>query len=333
MMFNFKEDVLKYLLSGAIHLSKKDYSFFHNLTYIITDKNTLTTNQTFLFDKLINKYQRQIKKEHHDINHLLNLSWKTSIVESKQEYLQAYFQIENGNLIIKSPFNSRFIQDLRRVEFNNYVWDKNRRLYSAPFSTISLKQGYDLIVKHFKSYEFDNTISEILNYVEQFNTIKYWSPTLIKRNNNFFVVAANTNVMEVIKDIHLDDSADTLFALSQYGIKIDEELVTNSLQKFASNFATTADLDMLDEFCKWLNELKIDTVITSRDVIYNKSISNEIKVKLLEYGITCLPYNSDISRPHILITHFSSMWSNRKAKDENMLKIVAITNSRSVHVK
>lgn len=333
MMFNVKEDLLKYLLSGAIHLSKKDYSFFHNLTYIISDKNTITSNQTSLFDKLIDKYQRQLKKENNDISKLHNLVWQTPVVESKKEYLQANFQCKDGKLFIKSPFNSRFIQDLRKLDFNNYVWNKTERVYSAPFSTLNLKQGVDLITKHFHEYELDDTITNILNYVDQYKDVKYWSPTLIKRNNSLFVVGANPYVIEAIKNIELKESAECLFELSQYGIKIDEELVYNSFLKFATNYNTSIDLDNFDEFCQWLNDLKIDTVITSRDIIYNKSISNEIKVKLLEHSITCLPMNSEVNRPYVLLTHYSHMWPNKNIRNDIMLKIVVLTNSRKVNIK
>jgi len=68
-----REHLLHYMMKGHVHLSKKDYGFFNNLTYIIKDKNQVTSNQNKLFDKLILKYQRQLRKLGHNIEKLNQL--------------------------------------------------------------------------------------------------------------------------------------------------------------------------------------------------------------------------------------------------------------------
>ena len=60
-MMQKKEHLLHYMMKGHVHLSKKDYGFFNNLSYIIREKNQVTSNQNKLFDKLILKYQRQLR--------------------------------------------------------------------------------------------------------------------------------------------------------------------------------------------------------------------------------------------------------------------------------
>lgn len=333
-MFNLKEDLLKYLLKGYIHVSKKDYSFFNNLIHIIDQKNTLTTNQSILFDKLLNKYQRQLKKENHNLDHLLNLKWDSTIVESKKEFLQAYLSLENGQLIIKSPFNSKFIQDLRRLKYNAYVWDKSKKIYTAPFSTISLKHAVELITKHFKNYSFCDEITNLLNHISEYKNIKYWYPTLIKRHDNFYIVGSNPYVLEAISHIDLNDNPETLFQLCQYGIAIDEAITQDPLLKFASQFSSTIDLDQTDLLCEWLKALKIDTVITSRDIIYNKNISNEVKMKLSDSGISHLPANEmNTERPYVLIKTFSSMVPFHKTNDKNIVKVISLTNSRAIDIR
>jgi len=333
-MFNSKEELLKYLLKGYIHVSKKDYSFFNNLIHIIDEKNTLTTNQITLFDKLIIKYQRQLKKENHNVDQLLTLKWDTTIVESKKEFLQAYLSLENGQLIIKSPFNSKFIQDLRRLKYNGFEWDKSNKIYVASFSTISLKQGVELITKHFKTYSFCANVANLLNHINEFKNVKYWNPTLINRQNNFYIVGCNPYILDAISHIKLNDDPETLFQLCQYGIAIDEAIIQDPLLKFASQFSSTVDIDQIDLLCDWLKALKIDTVITSRDVIYNKTVSDEVKLMLSSSGIGYFPANEvNTDRPYVLIKTFSSLSSFHKTYDKNIVKIISLTNSRKIDIR
>ena len=62
MILTSKEMLTHYLLKGYVHLSKKDYGFFNNISYITNGKKSITSNQDKLFNKLILKYQRQLKK-------------------------------------------------------------------------------------------------------------------------------------------------------------------------------------------------------------------------------------------------------------------------------
>jgi hypothetical protein len=329
-MFISKEKVLDYLLVGYIHLSKKDYSFFYNISLLIKDKKCLTENQTKLFDKLIVKYQKQIKKFGYDSNILLTLPWTSEVLESKLEYLQARVFILNNNIIIKSPFNSQFITNFKKIALQQFEWDKNSKQYVAPFSTYNLKIATEFIPKYFDNYVFSDDVKTLLEGITLYENAKFWTPTLIKVGNSFYIVAMNEHLYNATKDIALNDDHKTLFLLSQYGVEIDES-VTQQNQKllFAGNFMNTIDIEYLGTLVLMLKELDIETVFTARDIIHNKQISNEIKLAFLEKGINCKPFTNENKHRGILLkgtTFYSGPF-------QGVTKVITITNSRPVKIR
>jgi len=327
-MFKNKEQLTKYMIEGHVHLSKKDYGFFNNLIFLEHRKQTITTNQLSLFNKLINKYQRQLTKLGHDASALIDLTWEIGVVESKQEFLDAYLSIINDTIIIKSPFNNQFIQNFRRVETNQFVWSSTEKNYKAPFSTFSLKLAHLYLNKFYKSVKYCETVQKYIDYIQSYAEVKYWTPTLVKTNNNFYIAGLNHAIYEHIKDIQLSDDIKTLFQLSQYGIKIDESITgDDALLNFAGNYIVTYDLDNFRDLVAKLVLLDVDHVFIpgTKFNIYNKNITNEIKLILLEHNITCSPTNELSSKKGVLIRNNIRFEDNR-----NFTKIIQLTNSRPV---
>lgn len=324
-----KEELVKFFISGTIHLSKKDYGFFHNLHLLIKDKKPITSNQNKLFDKLITKYQRQLKKTKLDYNNLVTLPWITNVITSDPEFLQAKIFIENNEINIRSPFKTTFIQYFRKQSLNTFVWNKLDKVYKSPFSTFSLKLAILSVKKHYDNIQYCPIILELLEQIKFYDHNLLWNPTLVKNQNHFYVYGINQSLYESISHIELNDDPKTLFNLSKYGIQISPSIIQeDSIKYFASNHQLSYDLDNIDNIVEILKLLEVDHVFTSRDIVYNKSISNEIKIKLLEKGITCLPQNSGNHQNSILFTTNSS-----GPFYKNVAKVIHLKNSRTINVK
>jgi len=324
-----KEDVLTYMMSGYIHVSRKDFGFFNNINYQIQHKKPITSNQSKLFDKLLSKYTRQLKKLGYNSLELQNLSWNHPVVETKFEYLQTKISILNNRIVIQSPFNSQFIKHFRIKAGDNFQWNKKDKAYIGEYSTYNLKIAVELTHKFYKDIRYCNHVSQLIDQIKSYKECKYWQPTLIKLDQNFYVIAANSTIMNVISDIILSDDPKILFALSQYGIRIDESVTKgNKILEIAGEYETVIDLDYLDSFCKILNMLEIDHVFTARDIVYNKNISNEIKLVLLEHGITSSNVNSNNHTSGILLkNNTATHYDPKKIK-----KVITLTNSRPIKV-
>ncbi len=331
-----KEHLLRYMMSGHIHVSKKDYNFFSNLSFIINEKKVITSNQSKLFDKLITKYSRQLKKYNNDIASLSELVWNTNVVESKQEFLEPYIFQEDETLKIRLPFNNKFIQSLHKSKLQPFAWDKNERLYVGNYSTFAFKLAYDLVSKHFSSFKLCPVLKEKFDQLSYYKDVLYWNPTLTCLNRNFYILGANPYLINAVSQITLNNEPKNLLELSTYGINIDQKIYETECQKFAGSFNYEIDLDNFDQLCKWLSLLEVDTVITPRDVLYNKSVLNEIKIQLLEHGIQCTPTWDTISeesrhtKKAVLLKLPSSIY--RELGTIKFCKIITLTNSRSIKI-
>ena len=73
---NNKEQLI-YFMATNLRLSRYDIRFLQNLEKITLSKKRITSNQSDLVNKLIEKYERQFVKNQMFIKELLNLPWKT----------------------------------------------------------------------------------------------------------------------------------------------------------------------------------------------------------------------------------------------------------------
>jgi hypothetical protein len=331
-MFNSKDQLAHYMISGQVHLSKKDYGFFNNIRTIVHDNKPVTSNQNKLFDKLLLKYQRQLQKLNHNINELISLSWKVEVLESKQEYLNAYISIDDNIITLRSPFNSKFIQQFRRVPLNNFVWDKVKKFYTSPFSTYQLKIAIDTVSQCYENVLYCDNVQSILREVKEYKDIKYWQPTLVKINNNFYIVATNNSLNDSIKHIELNDDPKTFYLLSQYGITVDSNLLTNKYKKFASEYVTEVDSVDLSLLGDYLYKLNVECVFTARDIVYNKELSNDLKKILLVKNIICKPTKESKITDNSVLLVTNSSWTTISNKG-HYNKIIYFTNSRPIKIR
>jgi len=318
------------MLQGNAHLSKKDFGFFNNMQYIVKTNKRVTSNQNKLFDKLITKYQRQLKKLGHNIQDLLELNWDVEVVDSSQEYLDATILLEDDNIIIRSPFNTRFVTKFRQVPDNSFVWNKDKKVYQASYSTYALKIAVKAVKEYFSTVNYSKDIQSLLAGVQGYDEYN-WYPTLKRTNNFYYISAINEHLYSAIKDITLNDDPNTLFKLSQYGIVIDESIANDPLKTFASCYHVTSDIDSIDTLIKWLKVLEVEHVFTAREVLYNRDTSNFLKKKLLEHSITCSVIGSTNHDSGVIFKTVSTTIGS--ANMRRIDKIIDFTNSQPVHIK
>lgn len=329
MLFEKREHLLYYMLQGHVHLSKKDYGFFNNLQYIVKNNKRVTSNQNRLYEKLIVKYQRQLKKLNHNLEDLLNLEWDVEIVDSSKEYLEAYVYIDNDEIHIRSPFNTHFVQGFRSADDNTFLWHKDKKEYIAKFDTHSLKLAVNMVNRYFDEVRFCDHINGIIEQLKVYQEGD-WNPTLRKVNGNYFISAINHYLNESIKDIPLNDDPKTLLALSKAGVIIDNSVCDDSLKIFSSAYFVDGDLSTFDTISEWLALLNVEHVFTAREIIYNKQISNEIKQTLLKHGISCSPAGSTDHHEGVLLRATTSL---PNCDMRNISKVIRLTNSRPVNIK
>ena len=341
MRMNYKEDLLKYLISGSLHLSKKDYGFFSNIKNQIQHNKPITSNQNSLFDKLVMKYKRQLHKEGYNAEDLLTLVWKIPVIVSEPEYLRATISLQNNKIIIRSPFNSKFISSIKEIQLQPYTWNKKEKFYEAELTTYNLKKGLVCVKRYYDDVKYDSAILEILDTLNQYANVKFWNPTLVKVGNNFYVSCLNESLYEAIKNIEWSDDPKFILKLSQYGITVDESVINNdALLNFASNYYATVDVDNIKELRIWLDALEYDLIFLGSNIIFNKPVTDDIKKELGDIPISRNTDDLDLYKNILYLNYnsykrFNSSYLSLNVKDlhKNITKVLTITNSRPIYVK
>lgn len=328
-----KEHLIYFMQSGMMRLSKYDLRFLQNLQLLTTQHTNLTTNQVSLFDKLVDKYKRQLHKHGLFDDKLENLEWTSTIVQSDPKFTEAYVSITNDTITFRSPFSKKFIEHFRKKEFNTFVWYKDKRVYESPYTTDALKYLIKVANEHYPVVNYCPVVSELLNTVDQYNA-KYWNPTFIKHNDMYMIAAINSNLADATSHMPLSNDPEVISSLVKYGVTIDDSVIGNdAILQFASSYTPEVDLANFDIVIECLKAINCDFVtVVGRAANYNKVLSEKIKNSGL-----CLDDNKGIvveerlkGKKNPVIMFLSSSLS---AVPSNYKKIIKVKNSMPVVVK
>jgi hypothetical protein len=332
MLMDSKEHILYFLLNGKINLSQFDQKFFSNLQMLIIKNNRITTNQAALFDKLVDKYARQLNKHSIHKETISNLEWKTNIIASTPEYTNAKVSVVDDNLTIRLPFNKNFISAFKNVDDNPFEWNKTDKMYVAKFGTYALKIATTLLPEFFE-VDYSSEIQNILNELNQYDSVKYWKPTLRMVNNNLMIVAINDILYESIKDIELKLDIPTLYKLSHYGISIDEELIKDRPDlQFAGSYIAVIDLDDLTTVANWLAEINPKVLIPNNVSYSHEMIDIFAQVNILVESKKKF-YVMAFENPVVLIQSYTNKLPSDYLNANKAGKIIMIKNSRPIVIK
>jgi hypothetical protein len=223
---NTKEQLVDYL-SKYISLGTYDKRFVNNILQLnISSGKSVTTNQSMLLDKIVLRYHRQLAKEELNSKDLINLPWTLPPITSSPIYTEAHIAImDDTTITIHSPYKKDFVKELRQVDFMN--WDRENKMWSAIASEYTLKKILEIVNSYYDKVNYCPIVQQVIDTAKEYETIKYWNPTLVRLNGNLYVMAANAPLMEAIKHLPLDTGYDSLARLSRMGIRIEPSLISD----------------------------------------------------------------------------------------------------------
>jgi hypothetical protein len=338
MQLSTKEHLVYFMQTGVMRLSNYDLKFIQNLHHFTLQQKSVTTNQVALFDKLVNKYERQFKKQNLTLDFLNNLPWTTKIVTSDPHFTDAFISVIDNQIHFRAPYNKNFITNFRKLDYNPFVWKREVRRYEAPFSTMALKILVHLVHFYYPIIHYCPIIAELLNTTQKYDSAKYWHPTLVKINGNFVISATNEYLDKAVKHIQLNDDFPTLVALAEYGISMEDNLIDDKDRlNFAGNYIYETELENIETAFGYLKELGCDGVYFSG---HSLLIKKEVKEKAK--SITDNIHNlSDVTNKKIkspdckfpVLLQFSSMISDARLQTLGIKKVIKIINSNPIDIK
>jgi hypothetical protein len=277
MDFKTLNELATWMLSN-IRLSRYDDQFVNNLTLYITQHNRITSNQDLLFRKVAGKYKRQFSQLKIEVDEVLTRSWDVNIVESIPEYTGASIKIENGKLILRSPFNKNFLTALKKNPIYSLEWIKDRRQYEGEYSHTNLKELMYLTADHYSILNYCEKVTQIVERLSVYENVKYWVPTLVYKGH-YYIAALNEHLYEAIKDIEITDDLKTIATLVKYGIAIDQSVTDHLLEteipakvRLAINFQVEIELRDTQLAIEWLEEFGCDAICEPKAFLTNSKL-------------------------------------------------------------
>ena len=323
---------LLYFMKGHIHLSRYDEKFIDNISTL----TTVTTNQVVLFHRLVFKYSRQFAKHELYVEKLVDLPWNVTVVESSPHYTDGHLSIKDNQIYFRCPFNRSFIDEFRKVPLNKFLWNKDKRYYEAPYNIYSLKILLNTAHKFFENIHCCEVSTELLDEVKTYENVVYWQPTLVKRNDNLYIVATNSTLDEALGDLKLAEDAKTLVTLSKYGISIGPEFhLDDPKLKFMSESITTIEQSDMLNLVAWLKEIECDMVVLSGSTSVNvakRKLIEHLTDAGLEYLDTSIVAKSTKDSTNPVLVKFKKNFDS--AYDpKKVTKIVHLVNSLPIDIK
>lgn len=341
-MFKYKENILTFFLYDKLRLNKYDSSFVSNLYVLIERNKKITTNQANLFDKLLYKYQKQLKKLGYNTSDLVLLSWRVPLEPSSVEFIGAKIILENGNIVVKVPFNKKFISSLKvETEFERFnscvfEWDKNDKNYKAPFSTLGLKYMVQKLPLFFESVSYCERTTELLKKLELYNNQELtWNPTLVK-TSNYYINAINEPLYEILKNLELSDDHKCLYTLAKMGINIDNKIVENDQRKlFAGSFIFKIDINELSKLNQYLCDFEIKKVFVTNSYRQTAVNYNNFNLPSLLNNVSIYPLEKLKTEDRdVVLIHYGEINIKQLIfTNKNVSKIVCIINSNPIKLK
>jgi hypothetical protein len=324
-------------MASTLRLSRYDIRFLQNLEKIILVKNRITSNQSNLVDKLIEKYERQFVKNQMFIKELLNLPWKTVVVETTDEYTSAHIGIVDDNLILKTPYNKAFITAFRSLSQSSFLWDNINKYYIADLSTFSLKLAIQMTETFFNEIRYSDNVKKILSQQEYYKDAKYWTPTLVCVNGNYMIACTNSGLDIAIQHIKLNTELTTLADLVRYGIDIDESLLLTDEERFAGSYNPKIELTNICDIVPWLKNIKCDYVSVSGVALStNVKFKNDLKQSLELAGIRYNDSSGFMIHDNMSKYKFPVVIKFKLIHDTdhaNTAKVINVVNSQPVNLE
>jgi len=333
MAFTNLDEVATWMLSN-IRLSRYDDQFVNNLTLYITQHGRITSNQHALFKRVASKYVRQFNHHKVNVNEIITLPWSVSVVESAPEHTSASIEIENDTIIFKSPYNKNFITAYRKTPIYSMLWHRDTRQYTLDYSPTVLRDLIYLSAEYYEVIRYCPITTDIIHKLGEYESVKYWVPTLTYVNGILCIKAINSYLYEAIKDIPINDDLKTIATLVKYGIKIDDSVINHLNEthdplkvKFASQFHIEFELKEMSTAIQWLEELGCDAINHPKTPF----MKNLFSLDGIEINIINNPNKlNNASNPAMI--YYKGSLAMIDDKPSNLLKIVKCVNSEPVYL-
>ena len=192
---NNRDSMHVHILS-KVRLNRYDTKFMSNIfEKYISQGKPLSAGQNELYEKIVHKYRKQLKKLRVNYKDILALPWENGIADPNALNQKTYFQItDDDEMRLYFNFNKTHIDEVRSLvhddagnhlnrgadqNFGNgqrysFEWNKAEKIWHGPFNLHLLKTLYEWCLAH--KIQIDDSVKDLVAKLDSHGSKEEWTP-------------------------------------------------------------------------------------------------------------------------------------------------------------
>ena len=252
-----------------VRLNRYDLRFMHNIyqKYITVGK-PLSPGQNDLYEKIIHKYRKQLKKLGVRYKDIVSLTWRRGILPIEILDKQTYFKIlsteqNKTEMQLYFNFNKDQIEEVRTIVHDdkcahlklgmnehafgngqkyNFIWDKDEKTWTGEFNLYLFKGLYEFVKKH--NICIDESVQTVVDALDKSGTEREWTPHVHISNGRIYINMITETMLPELENIDMTDlSIWNIEKLSVLGLSAPDEFA------HISEFINSISPDTRHEIC------------------------------------------------------------------------------------
>ena len=217
-------------LMTKVRLNRYDMKFMANISekYLVASK-PLSPGQNTLYEKIVHKYRKQLKRMKVDYRDILALEWANGIVSAEVLNQKTYFRIaaqDDGiTMQLYFNFNKAQIEEVRALVHDdegnhlnrgtqsnfgngqkyNFTWDNATKSWYGPFNVYLFKKLYEFAKK--SRLRIDRSVLDLITELESYGSQEDWTPSLHLVHDRLYVNQITESMLPYLDKINQTNTA------------------------------------------------------------------------------------------------------------------------------
>jgi len=208
--------------------------------YLSKDK-PLSPGQNELYEKIVHKYRKQLRKLGVNYRDVIALPWENGIIEVDTLTQQTYFrlaEIDNNTVIqLYFNFNKQQIETVREIIHDdggnhlnrgttvsfgngqkyNFTWNKDDKIWQGPFNVYLFKRLYEFSKSI--GVRIERSVTEFIEKMEARGLENAWTPHVHVTDGQIYISHLTETMLPYLEDIDFSDtSVQNLERLTKLGL-------------------------------------------------------------------------------------------------------------------
>ena len=260
-------DLLHKDLMDNLRLNRYDTRFMSNIyTKYISQAKPLSQGQNDLYEKIIHKYRKQLRKIGIPYREIIELKWDQGIVDLDTLTQKTYFRVDvDGTMRLYFNFNKTQIDQVRSLvhddegnhlnrgvdtssNFGNgqkydFTWDNRNKVWFGQFNIYLFKALCDFCTGH--NIQIEATAQALVNALNASGDEAQWTPSIHISNGRLYVSHITETMLPFLDDLDLTDlSVKNIERLTRLGLKAPAEL--SHIAQYVDSTSPTVMHDITD---------------------------------------------------------------------------------------